>query len=311
MLKNSPQKKWKRSRFGTYSGWKKSCTNWWFIPYIYIYTRIYIYIFVGFQQVSKIQSAGFLPSVGVRFAFWQPRNLASRPEIRHENLRCSVVHIRKTGGYQRQGSELSQVGDILRVRFLFSSILQPSDDSHLMSLLLLLCIHFFFGGSLALLREWVARRAMNAVGGAMEVLSGEQPHWWHDRSSRFISTVMQKLQIAVGHGFLRTRIVIDHGVIWRSYSDCLQLVSRCCCWWSTYWLVQPRNCFWSVWVWVKLEKPQNCKLQTEDWHFFFCHRGGECLCQPQLQIRLNRYSEARFFWINCQNIHHDHVDWPM
>ena len=144
MLKNSPQKKWKRSRFGTYSGWKKSCTNWWFIPYIYIYTRIYIYIFVGFQQVSKIQSAGFLPSVGVRFAFWQPRNLASRPEIRHENLRCSVVHIRKTGGYQRQGSELSQVGDILRVRFLFSSILQPSDDSHLMSLLLLLCIHFFF-----------------------------------------------------------------------------------------------------------------------------------------------------------------------
>ena len=108
---------------------------------LYIYT--YIYIFVGFQQVSKIQSAGFLPSVGVRFAFWQPRNLASRPEIRHENLRCSVVHIRKTGGYQRQGSELSQVGDILRVRFLFSSILQPSDDSHLMSLLLLLCIHFF------------------------------------------------------------------------------------------------------------------------------------------------------------------------
>ena len=130
-----------------------------------------IYIFVGFQQVSTIQGAGFLPSVGVRFAFWQPRNLASRPEIRHENLRCSVVHIRKTGGYQRQGSELSQVGDILRVRFLFSSILQPSDDSHLMSLLLLLCIHFFFGGSLALLRE-VARRAMNAVGGAMEVLSG-------------------------------------------------------------------------------------------------------------------------------------------
>ena len=130
-----------------------------------------LYIFVGFQQVSTIQGAGFLPSVGVRFAFWQPRNLASRPEIRHENLRCSVVHIRKTGGYQRQGSELSQVGDILRVRFLFSSILQPSDDSHLMSLLLLLCIHFFFGGSLALLRE-VARRAMNAVGGAMEVLSG-------------------------------------------------------------------------------------------------------------------------------------------
>ena len=45
MLKNSPQKKWKRSRFGTYSGWKKSCTNWWFIPYIY--TRIYIYIFIS------------------------------------------------------------------------------------------------------------------------------------------------------------------------------------------------------------------------------------------------------------------------
>ena len=140
MLKNSPQKN--GSEVGlehTVDGRNPAPIDG--LSLIYIYT--YIYIFVGFQQVSKIQSAGFLPSVGVRFAFWQPRNLASRPEIRHENLRCSVVHIRKTGGYQRQGSELSQVGDILRVRFLFSSILQPSDDSHLMSLLLLLCIHFF------------------------------------------------------------------------------------------------------------------------------------------------------------------------
>ena len=27
--------------------------------------------------------------------------------------------------------------------------------------------------------------------------------------------------------------------------------------------------FFLVWLWVKLEKPQNCKLEIEDWHMSF------------------------------------------
>ena len=191
----------------------------------------------------------------MRFAFWQPRNLASRPEIRHENLRCSVVHIRKTGGYQRQGSELSQVGDILRESGFYSH--QFSNPRMIHTWWVCCCCFastFFLVVPSRCYAKWPGVLWMQLV--APWRFSPGEPHW-HDRSNRY-PDVAGDLQIG--------------------------------------WAPE----LFLVWVWVKLEKPQNCKLQTEDWHFFFCHRGGECLCQPQLQIRLNRYSEARFFWINCQ-----------